>query len=372
MQTIHAHTAASEYLIHCGEEAISGAGAFLAQLDDVTGVYLLSSPNVWKLWGGAISSGLESLAPRKLARPILFDDHERSKRLGTVEKICRALAVAGADRNALLIAAGGGVVGDIAGFVAASYLRGVRIVHVPTTLVAQVDSSIGGKTGVDLPEGKNLVGAFHQPQMVLADPQTLRTLPPRQYRSGLFEVIKYGIIGDPGIFGFIEGRMEGLLRQDPAALEWVIPHCVRQKAEIVSKDERDTGPREALNFGHTIGHGLEAATNYRRFLHGEAVGWGMLAATEIAREMGRIEGAEALQISRLIWRAGPLPSLAGIPPAKVLRAMRTDKKSRGGNLRWVLPRRIGEVDTGVDVPHALFRKVLGRLPQILKSARGNP
>ena len=185
-------------------------------------------------------------------------------------------------------------------------------------------------------------------------------------------MIKYGIIGDPGIFGFIEGRMEGLLRQDPAALEWVIPHCVRQKAEIVAKDERDTGPREALNFGHTIGHGLEAATNYRRFLHGEAVGWGMLAATEIAREMGRIEGAEALQISRLIWRAGPLPSLAGIPPAKVLRAMRTDKKSRGGNLRWVLPRRIGEVDTGVDVPHALFRKVLGRLPQILKSARGNP
>jgi 3-dehydroquinate synthase len=368
MQTIHAHIATAEYLIHCGEEALSRAGTLISELDNVTGVYLLSSPNVWKFWGSAITKGL---APRKLARPILFDDRERSKRLSAVEKICRSLALAGADRNAVLVAAGGGVVGDVAGFVAATYLRGVRIVHVPTTLVAQVDSSIGGKTGVDLPEGKNLVGAFYQPQMVLADPQTLRTLPARHYRSGLFEVIKYGIIGDPGIFSFLEGRMEGLLRQDPAALEWVVPRCMRLKAEIVSKDERESGLREVLNFGHTTGHGLEAATGYRRFLHGEAVGWGMLAATEIAREMGRIEGAEALRISRLIWRAGPLPSVAGIPPAKVLRVMRTDKKSRGGRLRWVLPRRIGEVDTGVDVPHALVRNVIGRLPQILKNARGS-
>ncbi|MGH9701963.1 MAG: 3-dehydroquinate synthase [Candidatus Acidiferrales bacterium] len=367
MQTIHAKTAANEYLIHCGEEAISGAGAFLSNLDNVTGIYLLSSPVVWKIWGRAIAKGL---APYKPAKPILFDDRERSKRIGAVEKICRSLTLAGADRCAVLVAMGGGVVGDVAGFVAASYLRGVRIVHVPTTVVAQVDSSIGGKTGVDLPEGKNLVGAFHQPQMVLADPQTLRTLPPRQYRSGIFEVIKYGVIGDAGIFNFLEGRMEGLLRQDPAALEWVLPNCMRMKTEIVSKDERDTGLRETLNFGHTTGHGLEAATNFRRFLHGEAVGWGMLAATEIAREMGRIEVAEALRISRLIWRAGPLPSLAGVSPAKVLRAMRTDKKSRAGRLRWVLPRRVGEVDIGVDVPHALVRKVLGRLPQILRNARG--
>ena len=368
MQTIHARTAVNEYLIHCGEEAISGAGAFLSELDNVTGIYLLSSPTVWKLWGKAITKGL---APHKLSRPILFDDRERSKRLVAVEKICRALALAGADRCAVVVAAGGGVVGDIAGFVAATYLRGIRIVHVPTTLVAQVDSSIGGKTGVDLPEGKNLIGAFHQPQMVLADPQTLRTLPARQYRSGLFEVIKYGIIGDLGIFSFLEGRMEGLLRQDPAALEWVVPNCIRMKAEIVTKDERDSGPREILNFGHTIGHGLEAATNFRRFLHGEAVGWGMLAATEIAREMGRLDGTDALRISRLIWRAGPLPPIAGISPAKVLRAMRTDKKSRAGRLRWVLPSRIGEVDIGVDVPHALVRNVIGRLPQILKNARGS-
>jgi 3-dehydroquinate synthase len=367
MQTIRVRTASAEYRVHCGEGALSRAGALISEIEGVTGVFVLSSPSVWKFWGRAMTKGL---SPHRVVRTILFDDRERAKRLATVEKICRTLARAGADRNAALVAVGGGVVGDVAGFVAATYLRGVRLVHVPTTLVAQVDSAIGGKTGVDLPEGKNLVGAFYQPRIVLADPETLRTLPGRQYRSGLFEVIKYGVIGEPGIFNFLEGRIEGLLRQDPAALEWVVPRCIRMKAEIVGRDERERGPRQVLNFGHTAGHGLEAATGYRRFLHGEAVGWGMLAATEIALEMGRIEQTEAQRIARLIWRAGPLPPVARISVARVFQAMRTDKKSRAGRLRWVLPGRVGEVEIGAEVPEALARKVIARLPQILQNARG--
>src|SRR6202162_1135321 len=202
MNTISVETPSASYTIECGRGALAQAGALVAALGPSSGVYLLSSPVVWKHLLREATRGFGRAAA---ARTILFPDAEQAKTLRTVESLCRALVYAGADRRALLIAVGGGVVGDVAGYAAASYLRGVRIVHVPTTLVAQVDSSIGGKTGVDLPEGKNLIGAFYQPQMVLADPQTLRTLPPRQYRSGLFEVIKYGIIGDPGIFGFIEG-----------------------------------------------------------------------------------------------------------------------------------------------------------------------
>jgi 3-dehydroquinate synthase len=269
----------------------------------------------------------------------------------------------------LLVAVGGGVVGDVAGFAAASYLRGVRVVHVPTTLVAQVDSAIGGKTGVDLPEGKNLIGAFHQPQMVIADPLTLRTLPSRQFRSGFYEVIKYGVIGDAELFAFLERKLPDLLRMDMRALEWVIRRGAQQKAHIVGKDERESGLRQILNFGHTIGHALETLTGYKRFLHGEAVGWGMLGATRIAVAAELLGEQHANRIYSLIARCGRLPDLPRIPAASLLRAISSDKKSRGGRVRWVLPQRIGAAEIAVTAPDALVASVWRELPALYARAR---
>jgi 3-dehydroquinate synthase len=311
-----------------------------------------------------MAGALRGAAP---ARLILFDDREAAKTLRTVERLCHRLVAAGAGRDAVLVAVGGGVVGDVAGFVAASYLRGVRLVHVPTTLVAQADSAIGGKTGVNLREGKNLVGAFYPPKLVLADPALLATLPARQYRSGLYEVVKYAVIGDAALFEFLERRLDRLLRRDPKALDWVLPRCIRAKARVVARDEREAGLRLALNFGHTLGHALEAATGYRRFLHGEAVGWGMMAAAEIARAEGLLAPAAARRICDLIARVGPLPPLPQGRAARILAAMRADKKARASRLRWVLPRRIGRVEIRAGIADSLVGEILAALPELVPS-----
>lgn len=297
---------------------------------------------------------------------VLFDDAEKAKRLSTVEGISRRLVRAGADRRSIVVAVGGGVVGDVAGFVAATYLRGVRLVHVPTTLVAQVDSAIGGKTGVNLPEGKNLVGAFYPPKLVIADPDLLDTLPHRDYRSGVYEVIKYAVIADPQLFFYLWQKMPALLRRDPAALAYVIPRCIRIKARIVEKDERESGLRQILNFGHTFGHALEAFTGYQRFLHGEAVAWGMIAATAFALASKRLSLRDGFGIISLIGAVGPLPALPGIPAAKLRRLLAGDKKSRGGQVNWVLPRRIGRVDGDVSLDAKFVERFVPALPLILK------
>ncbi len=295
---------------------------------------------------------------------ILFDDRESAKNLATVERICRKLAHARADRRCILVGAGGGVVGDVAGFVAAFYLRGVRLVHVPTTLVAQVDSSIGGKTGVDLPEGKNMVGAFYQPEFVIADSEILKTLPGREYRSGLYEVIKYGVIGDPALFTQLERDMNKLLRRDSATLDALIPRCVATKARITSLDERESGLRETLNFGHTMGHALETVTRYRVFLHGEAVAWGMIAATLLSVAAAGLPLDDAARIIHLVRRAGRLPSLPKVSAGRLLSAMRSDKKSRGGRLRFVLAKRIGSVHIGRELPDVLIAEVWRELSRL--------
>jgi 3-dehydroquinate synthase len=296
-----------------------------------------------------------------LRATVLFDDRERAKTMATAEKLCRQLVRAGADRQAVLVAAGGGVVGDVAGFVAATYLRGVRLVHVPTTLVAQVDSAIGGKTGVNLPEGKNLVGAFYPPQLVLADPDTLGTLPAREFRSGLYEVIKYGVIQDARLFAFLEKGIERLVGRERAALDYAIPRCIRAKAGVVSRDEREAGLREILNFGHTFAHAFETATAYRRYLHGEAVGWGMVAAASLAEHVKRFPAAEARRIEDLVRRVGPLPAPPAVRPERLIEIMRADKKTRGGGLRFVLPDRIGRVETVPEISLNLVRSVLAGL-----------
>ncbi len=335
------------------------------RLGPSTSVYLLSSPRVWRHWGRALRTSFRSTGGCKT---ILFDDRETSKSMATVERVCRALVRAGADRRCVLLAAGGGVVGDVAGFVAASYLRGVRLVHLPTTLVAQVDSAVGGKTGVNLPEGKNLVGAFYQPSLVLVDPGVLASLPPRQFRSGLYEVIKYAVIGDPALFAFLERNLGALLRREPSSLSRVVPRCVRAKAEVVRRDERESGLREILNFGHTFGHALETVTGYRKFLHGEAVGWGMIAAAQLGVEMKLLDARAASRIIRLVGAVGPLPTLPRVTGARIMAAMRSDKKTRGGRLRFVLPNRIGRVRSIAGLSGRLVRKAWAGLADAVKRA----
>lgn len=353
MKQITVTTPSRTCAVRVARGGMAHLGAALAALGGGR-VMVLSSPRVWRHHGRTIHSGLRGCAPRL----VLFNDAERNKRLHTVEKIARQLAAAGADRQCIVAAVGGGVVGDVAGFVAASYLRGVRLVHVPTTLVAQVDSAIGGKTGVNLPEGKNLVGAFYQPDLVLTDPDALRTLPAREYRSGLYEVIKYGILGDATLFAFLERELPALLGQKAKPLDGVIARCVRMKARVVSRDEREAGLREVLNLGHTFAHALETATAYRRYLHGEAVGLGLRAAAHLATRMKMLPPQDAQRIATLVARVGKIPPWPACSEAKLLQIMKGDKKARGGNLRLVLPRRIGQVRTGVEAPERLVRETL--------------
>jgi 3-dehydroquinate synthase len=346
------------YEVVYGAGVLSEAGSRIKSLLRNSGVFLLCSPRVARHWRRALERALRSA---RLRRTIVFDDREESKSISTVERVCRDLVRAGADRRALLVAAGGGVVGDVAGFVAASYLRGVGLVHIPTTVVAQVDSAIGGKTGVNLPEGKNLVGAFYSPRLVLADPVTLKTLPPREFRSGLYEVIKYGVIADKRLFAFVESSIEALANRDAKALDFVIPRCIQSKARVVSHDERESGFREILNFGHTFAHAFETATRYRKYRHGEAVGWGMIAASRLAGRIGLLAEENAARIERLVRRVGPLPTLPATKPSRLIEIMHSDKKTRAGNLRFVVSRKIGSAETFGPVAPKLVAEVLAHL-----------
>ena len=363
MPTIRITSSAGPYSVICVPGALARAASLIRRLGDSTGTFVLSSPTVWRYWGRAIGKAIPGA--RNL---ILFDDRELAKRLATVEAIARQLVRAGADRRAIVVAIGGGVVGDVAGFAAATYLRGVRLVHIPTTVVAQVDSAIGGKTGVDLPEGKNLVGAFYPPKLVIADPAFLRTLPHREFRSGLYEVIKYGVIADAKLFDYLERRMDSILRRDPAALAYIIPRSAAIKARVVSADERESGLRQILNFGHTLGHALETATNYRRFLHGEAIGWGMIAATLLAVAQGHLGDRAAARIIRLVASVGPLPHLRGIRAASLRPILASDKKARGGRVRWVLPSRIGQTQWGIEIPWPVVARAFAALPAMASHA----
>ena len=346
------------YEVVYGAGVLPEAGSRIKSLLRNSGVFLLCSPRVARHWRRTLERALRSA---RLRHTIVFDDREESKSISTVERVCRELVRAGADRRALLVAAGGGVVGDVAGFVAASYLRGVGLVHIPTTVVAQVDSAIGGKTGVNLPDGKNLVGAFYSPRLVLADPVTLKTLPPREFRSGLYEVIKYGVIVDKRLFTYLESSIEALANRDPEALDFVIPRCIQSKARVVSRDERESGLREILNFGHTFAHAFETATRYRKYLHGEAVGWGMIAASRLAGRMGLLAEENAVRIERLVRRVGPLPALPATKPSRLVEIMHSDKKTRGGKLRFVLSPKIGSAETFGPVAPKLVAEVLAHL-----------
>ena len=305
--------------------------------------FVITSPDIWALWSESF------LASFKEAPTVLFlPSGESHKRLASVESLALQLSTAGADRDSLLLAFGGGVLGDITGFLAAIYMRGIRYVQIPTTLLAQVDSSIGGKTGVNLAAGKNLIGSFHHPQAVFADTDVLATLPPAELRAGLQESIKAGIIYDAKLFRYMEQNADATLAGNPKSLIRVVTDSVRVKADVVSKDEKESGLRMILNFGHTIGHAIEAATNYKQLLHGEAVAWGSIAALKGARNRKTIDAKQAARIEALILRYGPLPAFKATAEKLVALTAR-DKKNRSGSRSFVLPTSIGKTEIVRDV-----------------------
>ena len=248
---------------------------------------------------------------------------------------------------------GGGVTGDIVGFLGSAYMRGVDVVQIPTTLLAQVDSAVGGKTGVNLASGKNLFGAFQQPKLALIDTHALDTLPEREVRAGLYEVIKYGVIWSPELFDLLENKHDEVLAREPELIERIVAESVRIKAEVVAQDEREGGLRRILNYGHTFGHTLEAETGYRLLLHGEAVAWGMIAAGRLGEALGTISRDERIRIERVILAYGPIPSLVGVDAARTAPRVMGDKKTIGGKTHFILPERIGKVKvvTGVAMEH---------------------
>ena len=285
---------------------------------------------------------------------------ETAKSLKSVGFCYGQLASHRLERKSFIVALGGGVVGDVAGFVASSYLRGVAFVQVPTTLLAQVDSSVGGKVGVNLKAGKNLVGAFYQPRFVLCDLDSLRTLPEREFRAGLAEVIKYGIIYDAGLFARLERDLPKLLRRETKTLAEVVARCCEIKAEVVAQDETESGLRAILNFGHTIGHGLEAISSYGKYLHGEAISIGQVAAAQLSAKLGGLSGSEVQRIADLFKRTG-LPTevrLHANQRTKLFEAMKLDKKVSDGEIKFVLAKRIGEVAWGQRVPTATIEGLL--------------
>jgi 3-dehydroquinate synthase len=298
-----------------------------------------------------------SLTGRRVVEVIL-PDGEAHKTLANAARVLDVLVANRFARDCALLALGGGVVGDLAGFAAACYQRGVAFAQVPTTLLAQVDSAVGGKTGVNHPGGKNLIGAFHQPLLVMSDTATLATLPERELRAGLAEVIKYGLICDAALFAWLEAHLDELIARDTAALAHVIRRSCEIKAAIVGRDEREQGERALLNLGHTFGHALESATAYQEWLHGEAVGAGLVMAAALSRECGLLSPTEAGRIVRLIERAGLPTRVASVTPAAALEHMRIDKKVLGGRLRLVLLRGIGAALLSADYPTAALERTL--------------
>ncbi|MDR3735859.1 MAG: 3-dehydroquinate synthase [Acidobacteriaceae bacterium] len=365
MPTIAVNTPTANYPVTIGRGLLKNLAARCAAHTGkkLPRVFVVTSPAIWDLWGRQFAASFKE-KPTVLFIPA----GETHKRLRTLERLCEELAAAGADRDSLLIAFGGGIVGDVTGFLAAIYMRGIRYMQVPTTLLAQVDSSVGGKTGVNLAHGKNLAGAFNHPLAVFADIDVLGTLPPRELRAGLQESVKAGVIRVPKLFAYLEKNAAAVLRGDPTALSYVVAESVRMKADVVAIDERESGLRMILNYGHTVGHAIEAATQFKKLLHGEAVGWGMIAALRLAANRGLLTEKDAARIAALVLAYGPLPSFRA-PVQKLAALTGGDKKNRGGVKRFVLPTRIGATATVTDVTEAELLRGIEDMFAVMKAAR---
>ncbi len=361
--TIHVPPRPYQAMIENG--LLMRAGSVLADLlPQASRIFVVTVPPVRKRWAGKL---LRSLKAAGFAAEIIpMPDGEPAKRLSTIEALSEKLVRLGADRKAVILALGGGVVGDVSGLLASLYMRGVELVQIPTTVLAQVDASIGGKTAVNLVAGKNLIGTFYHPRVVLIDPAVLKTLPEREFRAGLYESLKCAVIGNIELFLRFEQGRARILKRDPAELEWVIAQSVRLKAEVVSADEREGGLRRVLNLGHTIGHALEAETGYRRLLHGEAVAWGMIAATNIALSVGRTDSVTAGRIADAVLSLGRLPEV-NVSARKIRARLQSDKKTQNGVVHFILPREIGKVEVASDVPE---RVVLDAVEELRRLSHG--
>lgn len=362
MRTIHVKTASASYPVYVGSNLAADLRKRLPKFTGNRRVFVITSPAIWSLWGKQFSSAFpKGQQPTTLFLP----PGEQHKRLASIERLAAELSTAGADRSSLLIAFGGGIIGDAGGFLAAIYMRGIPYIQVPTTLLAQVDSSVGGKTGVNLSTGKNLVGSFHHPLAVFASVDVLSTLPPRELRAGLVESIKAGIIRDPRLFRFLEQNRGAVLSGNPSALERVIAGSIAMKAEVVGIDERESGLRMILNFGHTLGHAIEAVTGYKKLLHGEAIAWGMLAALQLSRSRRLLSEKEADRIEQIVRDYGPWRGFRARVPA-LLAAAGRDKKNKAGTRRFVLTPGIGNAIIVEDVTDA---EISAALETLLREAR---
>jgi 3-dehydroquinate synthase len=309
---------------------------------------------VWRLHGQVIRAQFQ---PGEF-EVLLFEGGENNKRMASLERLAEKMSERGADRTSVVVGFGGGIVTDMGGFLAAIFMRGIPVLQIPTTLLAQVDAATGGKTGVNLRNGKNLIGSFHQPVAVLIDPEFLSTLPEREYRAGLFEILKCGIIRDPDVFWHFARRKDEILAKKPELVDALVAAAVRVKVDVVSADEKEGDLRRILNFGHTIGHAIEAETEYTRLLHGEAIAWGMIAATELSFLTGLLGKQDRDEIERTIRSYGPVPSIADLSPENLIGRLAKDKKTLGGKVHFVLATGIGTVKIVSDVDVSQVRQAI--------------
>ncbi len=365
VRKISVTTKSGPYTVSVGSGILDSLSKGIPALaGDARKLFVLTSPEIWALWGRRLQASLGPREPIVLFLP----PGERHKRMSQVERLTTEMTKAGADRSSLLLAFGGGVTGDVGGFVSAIYMRGIDYVQVPTTLLSQVDSSVGGKTGVNLQTGKNLVGCFYPPQAVVADIELLRTLPQRELRAGIYESIKAGLIRDAALFRFIESHREAIDQGDPASLEKMVAASIRIKADVVSEDEREFDVRMILNFGHTLGHAIEAASGYHAVLHGEAIAWGMIAALNISRRRNLVAAGAGDRIEALIRYFQP-PPLPPVGPRRLLQAASGDKKNRGGVRRFVLLQGIGNAVVAEDVTDAEVLAAIESIRQAPESSQ---
>ena len=356
MQTLNVALGERSYPIHIGAGLLARPELWLDRLPQKK-VAIVTNSVVGPLYLAPLQRALENRGVQVL--PITLPDGEAHKTWTTLNRVFDALLEHRCERNTALIALGGGVIGDLAGFAAAVYQRGVPYVQVPTTLLAQVDSAVGGKTAINHPLGKNMIGAFYQPLAVLSDTDTLATLPPRELAAGLAEIIKYGLIRDRAFFEWLEGNIARLVGREPEALAHAIERSCSYKAEIVAIDERESGPRALLNFGHTFGHAIEAGTGYGTWLHGEAVAAGMALAVRLSHRIGLIGPEDVRRVSVLLQGAGLPVQVPGLGLERFLELMGHDKKVRSGRIRFVLLKRIGEAFVSDEVPNEALAGVLG-------------
>ena len=359
MQRVKVELGDRSYDILIGRDLLSDVGTRCRKLGLGRRCAIITDSNVARHYGKETQQALEAAGFQTTI--ITIPSGEKSKSLKYVGECYEAMAAHRIERKSFVVALGGGVVGDLAGFVAASYLRGIPFVQIPTTLLAQVDSSVGGKTGINLPAGKNLVGAFYQPRLVLCDLATLDSLPEREFRAGMAEVIKYGIIYDAAFFRRLEKEMQSAMDREPETLGKIVARCCAIKADVVSQDETESGLRAILNFGHTIGHAIEATAGYGKYLHGEAISIGQVLAARLSQKVLGLPEQDNERIRGLLNRAG-LPTEARFTTSqkqKLMAAMKLDKKVSGGEIKFVLARRIGEVEFGQRVPEREVFSVLG-------------